>query len=101
LSLKIGAGTVWHFTGWPYLHLGTTTPLGSQMRCKTIHSVCKAYKAQKALKKIQKDHPVPVIRFNRARVHFDKRTYSLKGNGITLYIFTGRIKVKLVPGEHG
>jgi putative transposase len=83
-----------------YLHLGTTTPLGSQMRCNAIHSVCKAYKAQKTLKRIRKDNPVGAIRFSRASVHFDKRTYTLKGNGITLYTLENRIKVKQVPGEH-
>ena len=83
-----------------YLHLGTTTPLGSQMRCNAIYSVCKAYKAQKGFKRIKKDHPVPVIRFNRASVHFDKRTCTLKENGITLYTLDGRIIVKMAPGEH-
>jgi IS605 OrfB family transposase len=83
-----------------YLCLGTTTPLGSQMRCNAIFSVCKAYKSQNKLKKIRKESPVPVIRFNRASVHFDKRTYSLKGDGITLYTLEGRIKVTLAPGDH-
>jgi hypothetical protein len=57
-----------------YLHLATITPFGSQMRCNAIKTVGGGYKAQKALKRIRKDTPGPVLRFNAASVHFDKRT---------------------------
>src|ERR1700722_15616219 len=46
-----------------YSMLREATPLGSQMCCNAIFSVCKAYKAQKELGKIKKDDPVPAIRF--------------------------------------
>src|SRR5919201_638409 len=60
-----------------YSRLRTETSLGSQMACNAIYTVCKAYKAQKTLGRIGKD-AVPVIRFERASVHYDKRTYTLK-----------------------
>lgn len=83
-----------------YNGLREATPLGSQMCCNAIFSVCKAYKAQKELGRIDKDEPVPAIRFDRASVHFDKRTYTLKGDSVSLYTLDGRITVSLRPGEH-
>jgi len=83
-----------------YADLRESTPLGSQMCCNTIFSVCKAYQAQSVLGRIRKDAPVPEIRFDRASVHFDKRTYTLKGDRVSLYTLDGRITVFLRPGEH-
>jgi putative transposase len=83
-----------------YARLREETPLGSQMVCNAIFSVCKAYKAQKALGRIKKEAPVPAIRFSRASVHFDKRTYSIKGERLSLYTLSGRIAVTMVLGEH-
>jgi len=54
------------------------------MCCNAIFSVCKAYKAQKELGRIRKDTSIPGTRFDRASVHFDKRTYSLKGETVSL-----------------
>lgn len=82
-----------------YTTLRATTPLGSQMCCNAIFSVCKAYKAQKELGRIRKDKPVPEIRFDRASVHFDKRTYTLKGKTVSLYTLNGRITVPMRLGE--
>ncbi len=82
-----------------YSGLRESTPLGSQMCCNAIFSVCKAYKSQKALRKIKKDR-VPEINFGRTSVHFDKRTYSFKGSLLSLYTLTGRIKVQWVVGKH-
>jgi hypothetical protein len=83
-----------------YARLRKETPLGSQMACNAIFSVCKAYKAQKELGRIKKDAPVPAIRFDRASVHFDKRTYSIKGECLSLYTLSGRLAVTMVLGEH-
>ena len=83
-----------------YRSLRKHTPLGSQMCCNAIFSVCKAYKAQKELGRIQKDQPVPLVRFDRAAVHFDQRTYTIKDNGVSLYTLDGRIALSLVLGEH-
>jgi len=83
-----------------YSGLRDATPLGSQMCCNAIFTVCKAYKAQKELGRIRKDAPVPEIRFDRASVHFDKRTYTLKADHVSLYTLDGRITVALSPGDH-
>jgi IS605 OrfB family transposase len=83
-----------------YARLRKETPLGAQMVCNAIFSVCKAYKAQKELGRIKKDEPVPVVHFDRASIHFDKRTYSIKGECLSLYTLSGRIAVPMVLGEH-
>ncbi len=56
-------------------------PLGSQMVCNAIFSVCKAYKA--SIRKRQEDKPVQFKASNS--VHFDKRTYTLSGQTLSLY----------------
>lgn len=83
-----------------YADLRREASLGSQMCCNAIYSVCKAYKAQRELGRIRRDAPVPEIRFDRASVHFDKRTYTLKGDRVSLYTLAGRIVVALRPGDH-
>ena len=83
-----------------YNALRETTNLGSQMCCNAIFSVCKAYKAQKTLGYIKKDEPVPEIKFERASVHFDKRTYSVKGDSVSMYTLMGRIQIPMLPGDH-
>lgn len=84
-----------------YTHLRNSTPLGSQMTCNAIFSVCKTYKAQKAAGKISRDRPVPVVRFTRASVHYDEHTYRLKGEShLSLYTLAGRITVTVRLGEH-
>ncbi len=72
------------------------SPLGSQMVCNAIYSVCKAYKN----KCIPKDETVPVVRFHKNKsIHFDKRTYSLKGNSLSLYTLQGRTRVEMQMGS--
>ncbi|HEX4599340.1 MAG TPA: transposase [Burkholderiaceae bacterium] len=83
-----------------YAYLREATSLGSQMCCNAIFSVCKAYRAQKELGRIPQRDPVPEIRFNRASVHFDKRTYTLKGDHVSLYTLAGRITVSMRAGNH-
>ncbi len=83
-----------------YNDLREATFLGSQMCCNAIFSVCKAYKAQKELGRIRKDEPIPEIRFERASVHFDKRTYSLRGGAVSLYTLDGRVTIPMHTGEH-
>ena len=82
-----------------YSDLRKKTSLGSQMCCNAIFSVCKAYKSQNALRKIKKDS-VPEINFSKTSVHFDKRTYSFKGNFLSLYTLTGRTKIECITGKH-
>jgi len=83
-----------------YSRLRQETPLGSQMTCNAIFTVCKAYKAQRARGWIRKDAPAPTLNFRRASVHFDKRTYTLKGEALSLYTLAGRIIVRVILGEH-
>ncbi len=83
-----------------YRALREATPLGSQMCCNVLDRVCRAYQAQKKLGRIRKDAPVPVIRFDHASVHFDQRTYTLKGDSVSLYTLEGRTVVRLRPGAH-
>ena len=78
-----------------YSNVRQTSPLGSQMVCNAIFAVCKAYKA----KPIFKDEPVPLIRFHKNRsVHFDKRTYSIKGKTVSLYTLEGRMRIEMRMG---
>jgi IS605 OrfB family transposase len=83
-----------------YSLLRQQTPLGAQMCCNAIFSVCKAYKALKKLGRIKQDEPVPGIRFDRASVHFDKRTYSFKGEAVSLNTLSGRMVVPMRLGDH-
>src|ERR1700744_1047059 len=75
-----------------YSHVRKRYPLGSQMVCNAIFSVCKAYKA----KQILPEEEVPLICFRKNRsVHFDKRTYSIKGDTLSLYTPEGRVHLKM------
>lgn len=78
-----------------YSKIRAISPLGSQMVCNVIFSVCKAYKNRL----IAKGEEIPVICFHRNRsIHFDKRTYTLRGNILSLYTLEGRIEVSLKLG---
>ena len=78
-----------------YKKIRKNSPLGSQMVCNAIFSVCKAYKA----KAIGRNEPVPVIQFRKNRsIHFDKRTYSIEGNILSLYTLEGRIRIPMRMG---
>ena len=74
--------------------------LGSQMVCQAVHRVADAYKALKANKGIAKDKPVPAITFKPTSVNFDKRTYSVKGDTLSLFTLVGRAKISFVCGQH-
>lgn len=76
-----------HFT---YYKLREQFPrIGAQMSCNAIAKVAQALKA---LRKKQK------LTFKESSsVHFDKRTYSLKGNILSLFTLQGRIKIPLEP----
>ena len=74
--------------------------LGSQMVCQAIHRVADAYKTLKATKGIPKDKPVPALAFDSSSVNFDKRTYSIKDDTVSLFTLNGRIRVPFVCGKH-
>ena len=70
-------------------------PLGSQMVCNAIFSVCKDYQN----KAISKDEEIPTLQFRKYRsIHFDKRTYTMKDNILSLYTLEGRIQVEIRIG---
>ena len=83
-----------------YRELRMCTPLGSQMVCNAIFTVCKAYRAQKALGRVKRDETVPPIRFERTSVHYDRRTYALRGEAVSLNTLQGRILAPLILAEH-
>lgn len=81
-----------HLTYYP---VRAHSALGSQMVCNAIRAVCAAYRALR----IQRTTPVPTVVFcPTGSVHFDKRTYRLTSQGLSLYTLTGRIVVALKPG---
>jgi len=78
-----------------YSEIRTSSKLGSQMVCNAIFAVCKAYKN----KCILKTETMPTVCFHKNRsVHFDKRTYSIKGNSLSLYTLQGRVSVDMHMG---
>lgn len=78
-----------------YYKIREKTNLGSQMSCIAIKEACGNYKALR----IKKGKPVPEIKFKEKSIHFDKRTYSIKDNTLSLYTMQGRIKVKMIVGQ--
>jgi putative transposase len=74
--------------------------IGSQMVCQAVHRVADAYKTLKANKGIAKDKTVPSIDFKPTSVNFDKRTYSIKGDTLSLFTLIGRAKIPFVCGNH-
>ena len=83
-----------------YRRLRQETSLGAQMACNAIFSVCKAYRSQRALGRLAADTAVPALCFNRASVHFDHRTYTLKGETVSLNTLQGRMLVPTILGDH-
>jgi len=84
-----------------YTSLRERSPLGSQMCCNAIYSVCQAYRAQKERGCISPEAAIPLIHFKDGSVHYDKRTYTLKPDGtLSLYTLAGRITVAMRPGRH-
>ena len=79
-----------------YYQVRETSELGSQMVCNAIHKVCSAYKVLG----LKKKDDVPVIGFkDKSSVHFDKRTYTIKDGGISLYTLNKRILVSCQIGD--
>jgi IS605 OrfB family transposase len=83
-----------------YRRLRQETALGAQLACNAIFSVCKAYRSQRALGRIAADRAVPSLCFNHASVHFDHRTYTLKGEAVSLNTLQGRMLVSMILGDH-
>ena len=65
--------------------------LGAQMCCNAIAKTAQALKALK--------HPKAILFKNGCSVHFDKRTYSLKGTVLSLFTLEKRIRLCLEFSE--
>ncbi|MHB1586377.1 MAG: RNA-guided endonuclease InsQ/TnpB family protein [Acidiferrobacteraceae bacterium] len=70
--------------------------LGSQMVCQAVHRVADAYQVLK----VPKGKPVPATTFYPTSVTFDQRTYSIKGDTVSLFTLGGRVRVPFVCGKH-
>ena len=74
----------------------SVSSIGSQMVCNAIKKVCSSYKVLK----IKKSQDVPTIIFkDTGSVHYDKRTYSIKGNTLSLFTVNGRIRGNFITGD--
>lgn len=84
-----------------YYGVRTAVPdLGSQMVCNAVAAVAQSYKSLVANNPEFKKTDWPRIKFrDTSSVHFDKRTYNIKGNGISLFTTQGRIIVPIKLGE--
>ncbi len=70
--------------------------IGSQLICNALKKVCTAYKVLK----IKKDQDIPTVIFKEgSSVHYDKRTYSIKDNRVSLYTIRGRIQCEFSMGK--
>lgn len=80
-----------------YYQIRESNPfIGSQMICNAFQRVCSSYKVLK----IKKSQDVPTITFkDTGSVHYDKRTYSVKDNMLSLYTVNGRIKCEYITGN--
>lgn len=74
--------------------------LGSQMTCNAIAAVVQSYKSLLSNNPDLRNTDWPLINFkSTGSVHFDKRTYSIKGNALSLFTTQGRIIVPMKQGE--
>ena len=66
------------------------------MVCNAIKAVCNALKTLQ----IKKTEKIPLINFKPcSSVHFDRRTYSLKEDAVSLYTLSGRILIPMLLGR--
>jgi len=83
-----------HFCYYPIRKLFPS--LGSQMVCNAIKKVCTSFKVLK----VKRDQDIPVINFREnGSVHYDKRTFALKGDVLSLFTVNGRIKCSFKLGD--
>ena len=77
-----------------YYQTRRTSNLGSQMVCNAIRAVSGAHKS------LRFEADKRTVEFNKiSSIHFDKRTYTLKDNTLSLYTLNGRVKVKIMTGK--
>ncbi len=78
-----------------YYPVRADSPLGSQMVCNAVKAAADAYKVRKPNRK---EDVTPSVFRPTASVHFDKRTYSFKGESLSLYTLSGREIVAMKLG---
>lgn len=75
--------------------------LGAQMACNAVAAVSAAYASLFSNKPALKKGEWPTLTFrDQGSVHFDKRTYTLKGAAVSLFTLAGRTIVPMRPGGH-
>jgi len=74
--------------------------LGAQMACNAVHQVASAYKTLLANRPKFRNEDWPLITFvQRSSVHFDKRTYSLQSDMLSLFTLEGRVRLAFRTGD--
>lgn len=79
-----------------YYDVRAASPLGSQMVCQAVRKVSAAYRALRS----RGGRAEAPLRWDRGTsVHYDKRTYRLVSDGVSLYTLSGRVRVPFVLGD--
>jgi putative transposase len=74
--------------------------LGSQMACNAIAAVAQSYKSWASNNPKLRKEDWPQIQFKpTGSVHFDKRTYSFKGDRLSLFTLAGRELIAMQLGD--
>ncbi|MBQ9407571.1 MAG: transposase, partial [Desulfovibrio sp.] len=82
-----------------YAVRGVHPALGSQMVCNAVKAVADAYKTFFANNPKKRREEWSLLAFKNGSVHYDARTYSMKGNLLSLFTLSGRIKVEMRIGD--
>ena len=82
-----------------YAVRGVHPALGSQMVCNAVKTVADAYKTFFANNPKKRREEWGLLAFKSGFVHYDARTYSMKGNLLSLFTLSGRIKVEMRVGD--
>lgn len=78
-----------------YYGVRAESPLGSQMVCNAVKAVADVYKVRKPRRDVE---ITPSVFRAAASVHYDKRTYSIRGEAVSLNTLTGRVIVPMTLG---
>ena len=73
--------------------------LGSQMVCNAVKAVADAYKTFFTNNPKKRREELDLVMFNNGSVHYGLRTYSIKGDILSLLTLSGRIKVEMRTGS--
>lgn len=99
ISLVAAEERVWNRVALHHLVYYDTranSPLGSQMVCIAIKAVADAYK----VRKLKRDAEIKPSEFRSTMsVHYDKQTYRIRGEDISLYTLSGRTIVPMELGD--